>query len=155
MEYSFIIRRAAVSDAPAIYSVLQQAFREYAEITGVKNLDALNETIADIEEEINNNIVYVAVTDNTVIGTIRVKISGDEACISRFAVSTAHRNIGVGEKLMNFVENCLKSAGINRVYLYTASHHRNLVRFYYGMGFYIDSVNYEKGYPRARMVKDF
>lgn len=155
MDYSFIIRRANTQDAPDVYAILQNAFREYAEAIGITELEALKETISDIEHEINNNVVYVAVIDNAVIGTIRVEISGNEAYISRFAVNSCYRNIGVGESLMNLVDKYLMSKGIKKAFLYTASHYKNLVRFYYGRGFYIESVSHERGYPRAKMVKEY
>jgi ribosomal protein S18 acetylase RimI-like enzyme len=61
----------------------------------------------------------------------------------------------VGESLINLVDKYLKAKGVKRVYLYTASNNTNLVRFYYGRGFYIESVSHERGYPRARMVKEY
>jgi len=151
----FVTRHAVATDAPYIYTLLQNAFREYAETIGISELDALKETISDIEYEINNNTVYVAIIDGHIIGTIRVEISGDEAYISRFAVNSSHRNMGVGESLINLVDKYLKSKCIKRAFLYTASHNINLVRFYYSRGFYIDSVSHERGYPRARMVKEY
>ncbi|NLN65589.1 MAG: GNAT family N-acetyltransferase, partial [Clostridiaceae bacterium] len=30
-----------------------------------------------------------------------------------------------------------------------------LMRFYYGRGFYVDSVTHDRGYPRARLVKEY
>ena len=155
MDYLLIIRHAVPSDAPDIHAILQKSFREYAEKIGVSELDSLKETASDIEYAINNNIVYVAIIDGQIIGTIRVEISGNEACISRFAVNPSHRNMGVGESLINLVDKYLKAKGVKRVYLYTASNNTNLVRFYYGRGFYIESVSHERGYPRARMVKEY
>jgi len=45
--------------------------------------------------------------------------------------------------------------GIKCLKLHTASKNRDLVRFYYGRGFYIDSTSKEKGYIRALMVKEY
>jgi len=155
LENFIVIRHAVTADAPEIYSLQQTAFREYAEAAGVKEVDALKETISDIEFEIHNNTVFVAIIDGAIIGSIRVSITGDEAYISRFAVDSSHRNMGVGESLLNLVDKFLISKGIKRAFLYTASNNTNLVRFYYNRGFYIDSVNNERGYPRARMIKEY
>lgn len=155
MEKSFAIRQAVVTDAPEIHALLQKAFREYAEKIGVTELEALNETVSDIEQEIRKNIVFVATAGASVIGTIRVKITGDEAHISRFAVNALFRNMGVGEALLSTVDRYLVPKGVKRVSLYTASNNLNLVRFYYGRGFYIDTVSHERGYPRARMIKEY
>ncbi|AGC69230.1 GCN5-like N-acetyltransferase [Thermoclostridium stercorarium subsp. stercorarium DSM 8532] len=155
MENCFVLRHAVVSDAAEIHVLLQEAFREYAEFIGVTQLEALNESIKDVEYEIKNNTVFVAIADGCIIGTIRVRISGDEAYISRLAVSKPHRNMGVGESLINLVDRFLQSKGVKKAILYTASNNPNLVRFYYGRGFYIDSVSHERGYPRARMIKEY
>ena len=121
MDYSFIIRRAVPEDAPAVYQILQKAFKEYAQAAGVKELEALNESISDVEHEIKNKVVYIAVIDNLIIGTIRVEIIGDESFISRFAVNSSYRNIGVGKALMNLVDKHLQLEGVKSVSLYTAS----------------------------------
>jgi ribosomal protein S18 acetylase RimI-like enzyme len=155
LDYSFIIRRAVPEDAPAVYQILQKAFKEYAQAAGVKELEALNESISDVEHEIKNKVVYIAVIDNLIIGTIRVEIIGDEAFISRFAVNSSYRNIGVGKALMNLVDKHLQSEGVKSVSLYTASKYGTLMRFYYGHGFYVESVSHDRGYPRARMVKEY
>ncbi|HZK26960.1 MAG TPA: GNAT family N-acetyltransferase [Thermoclostridium sp.] len=155
MDYSFIIRRAVAEDAPAVYTVLQKAFKEYAQAAGVKELEALNESISDVKHEINNKVIYIAVIDNIIIGTIRVEIINDIAYISRFAVDSSYRNLGVGKALMNLVNKYLQSEGVKSVSLYTASRYGALMRFYYGHGFYVESVSHDRGYPRARMVREY
>jgi ribosomal protein S18 acetylase RimI-like enzyme len=155
VDYSFIIRRAEASDAGAIYTILQKAFREYAQAAGLTEVEALKETIADIEREIREKAVYIALIDSIVVGTVRVDISGDTAYISRFAVNSSHRNIGIGKSLMNLVDKYLISKNVREVCLHTASRYGALMRFYYGRGFYVDSVTHDRGYPRARLVKEY
>ena len=65
MVYSFIIRRAEASDAGDVYAILQKAFREYAEAAGLTEVEALKETIADIEKEIRDKVVYIALIDKS------------------------------------------------------------------------------------------
>lgn len=158
MDYSFIIRRAVISDAPDVYAILQKAFREYADasdITDITVLGALNETIFDVEKEICEKVVYIAIIDNNVVGTIRVDVIGETANISRFAVISSYRSIGIGKSLMNIVDKHLISKGVKKVFLYTASRYQTLMRFYYGRGFYVESVSNDRGYPRAKLVKEY
>lgn len=155
MDYSFIIRRAQVSDAPAVYDILQKAFREYAEAAGLSEVEALKETITDIEREIRDKVVYIALIDMVIVGTVRVDITGDKAYISRFAVNSSYRNIGIGKALMNLVDKYLISKNVREVSLHTASRYCALMRFYYGRGFYVESVSHDRGYPRARLVKEY
>lgn len=155
MVFSFIIKRAETSDAAHVREILQSSFMEYAKATGVNKVEALNETVSDIEKEIKEKVVYIAVIDNVIVGTVRVDITGVEAYISRFAVSTEHRNIGIGKALMNLVDKYLTSEKIKSVSLHTASKYSDLMRFYYGRGFFVASVNSDRGYLRAHLVKEY
>ncbi len=155
MLYSFIVRRAVDFDAPAVHHILQSAFQEYAAATGQEKLEALSETETDILSEIRSKPVYVAEIDGDIIGTVRLDIHGEEAYLSRFAVSVDARNLGIGKSLMNVVDKYLLANRVRRVFLHTASRHLALVRFYYGRGFFTESIETDRGYLRARMVKEY
>lgn len=155
MDYSFIIRRACAEDAKDVYDILQKAFKEYAEAACLQNIEALTETVEDIENAIRNKVVFIATIDNKIVGTVRVDITGTEAYISRFAVNSENRNTGIGKSMMSLVDKYLVSKKVREASLHTASHYGALMRFYYGRGFYVESVSYDRGYPRARMVKDY
>ena len=153
MYYSFIIRQATVDDAPAFHAILQASFEEYRRITGVNDLDALKETVDDIRKQIEQKTVYIAAIDGKIVGTLRLSINNDEACLSRFAVDPDNRNIGIGKTLMTVADRYLKDQGVKKVTLYTSSQHIALMRFYYGRGFYVESIETDRGYPRAKLVK--
>lgn len=155
MLYSFIIRRAESADAQEVHTILQTAFREYSAVTGQTRLEALNEDSTDIRTQIETKPVYVAEIDGAILGTVRLEIHGTEAYLSRFAVSGEARNLGIGKSLMNVVDKFLASNGVKRVTLHTASRHLALVRFYYSRGFFTEAVETDRGYLRARMVKEY
>ncbi|NLL96893.1 MAG: GNAT family N-acetyltransferase [Clostridiaceae bacterium] len=155
MLYTFIIRRANADDAPAVFSILKRAFTEYSHITGQSDLEALKETVEDIKNEIETKAVYIAVIDNEILGTVRLDISGDQAFLSRFAVDSRNRNKGIGKSLMSVVDKYLKEKGVKKVTLYTSSKHCVLMRFYYGRGFYVEAIETDRGYLRARLVKEY
>lgn len=155
MLYSFIIRRAIETDAPSVFSILQSSFHEYADITGQTRLEALAETVDDISREIAGKAVYIAVIDYKIVGTVRLDIHDDKAYLSRFAVDSDSRNIGIGKALMNVVDKFLISKGVKQVTLHTASRHNALMRFYYGRGFFIEAIETDRGYLRARLVKEY
>jgi N-acetylglutamate synthase-like GNAT family acetyltransferase len=154
MYYSFIIRKATIEDAEAVYSILQSSFKEYCEAVGIKITDALLETVEDIREQILSNTVYIAAVDDKVIGTLRLEVNGEEAYLSRFAVDKNSRNSGVGETLMTVAEKHLIGLGVKKIILHTSSRHVTLMRFYYGRGFYAEDIKTNRGYFRARMVKN-
>lgn len=157
VNYSFIIRKAVVEDAPAIKEIMQESFKQYMEDTGLTgSMDALDETCEDIEKDILNKVVFIAIIDNIAVGSIRVQILPDStAYITRFGVKNSYHNIGIGKALMSLVDKLLIAKGIKRVSLHTAAKYRDLVRFYYGRGFYIDSTTKDRGYVRALMVKEY
>lgn len=157
INYSFTIRKAVEEDAPAIYEIMQESFSKYMADTGLTvTMDALQESCEDIVRDIRTKEVYIALIDNVAVGSARVSILPDNtAYLSRFGVRLSYHNIGIGKSLMNLIEKSLIKRGIKSVSLHTASKYKDLVRFYYGRGFYIDSTTKDKGYVRALMIKEY
>ncbi len=157
MNYSFIIRKATIEDAPAIATIIQEAFKKYMQDAGLSvMMDALTESIGTIEADIAEKEVYIALIDDNPVGTIRIKMLPDKtAYISRFGVMLDYHNIGIGKSLMNLADKILKSHGVKKVSLHTASKYRDLIRFYYGRGFYVESTSTDRGYIRALLVKEY
>ena len=157
MNYSFIIRKATIEDAPAISTIMQESFKKYMQDTGLSGtMEALSESIEEIEADILHSQVYIAIIDDIPVGSIRIKFLPDNtAYISRFGVMLDYHNIGIGKSLINLVDKVLKSKGVKKVSLHTASKYRDLIRFYYGRGFYIESTSTERGYIRALLVKEY
>jgi Acetyltransferases len=157
MNYSFIIRRALIEDAPAIKEIMQEAFSKYMKDTGLSGtMEALDESLEDIKRDIETRDVYIALIDDVAVGSVRIGILPDNtAYISRFGVKLEYHNIGIGKALINLVDKILMARGISKASLHTASKYKDLVRFYYGRGFYIDSTSKDRGYVRALLVKEY
>lgn len=157
VDYSFIIRKAEPADAPAIRDIMQESFSKYMKDTSLTgSLEALQESVEDIVEAIRTQEVYIAIIDDVAVGSVRVKLMPDNtAYLSRFGVKLSYHNIGIGKSLMNLVDKLLTARGIKSVSLHTASKYRDLVRFYYGRGFYTDSTTKDRGYIRALMIKEY
>lgn len=157
VDYSFVIRRAVVSDAQNIKEIMLQSFIKYksdAEIPG--QLEAMSESIKDIENDITNKNVYIAFIDNIPVGSIRVEIRPDSsAYLTRFGVCPEYNKMGVGIALMSLVDKLMISHCVKRLTLHTASKNKDLIRFYYGRGFYIESTINDSGYIRALLVKNY
>lgn len=157
MNYSFVIRKANIEDASAIQGIMQEAFKKYMLDTGLTGtMEALEESVEQIKKDIETKEVFIALIDSIPVGTIRVQLFDDNtAYISRFGVSLQYHNIGIGKSLVNLVDKVLKGKGIKSVSLHTASKYKDLVRFYYGRGFFIDSTTKDRGYVRALLVKEY
>jgi len=101
--------------------------------------------LEDIKKDIETKEVFIAIIDDVPVGTIRVQILPDNtAYISRFGVRLQYHNMGVGKAMMSLVDKLLISKGVKRVRLHTASKYAELMRFYYGRGFYVDSTSRER-----------
>jgi len=157
MDYSFTIRKAAIGDVEAVYGIIRQSFNLYKKDTGLTvKIDALDESIEVVKKDIMTKEVFVAFIDDVPVGTIRVEIMPDNtAYVSRFGVNPDYHNIGIGKSLINLVDKFVVSKEIKLVRLHTASKHKDLVRFYYGRGFYVESITNDRGYIRAMMVKEY
>lgn len=153
--YAFEVKRATEEDIPAIAKITKDAFLKYCEQAGLDyNIAALNETYEDIKRDIETKEVFVTFIDNKPVGSVRIELFDDgTAYLSRFGVCQEQRNNGIGKILMNVVDNVMKQNKVKVLKLHTGSHVTPLIRFYYGRGFYIASVENSRGYPRAELVK--
>lgn len=155
--YAFEVKVATEEDIPAIHKITRHAFIKYCEDAGLDfDIAALNETYDDIKRDIETKNVFVVRIDDEPVGAVRVEIlEKGEAYLSRFAVDDSHRNSGIGKILMSVVDKIMKQHGVKRLCLHTCSKVTALIRFYYGRGFYISSVDYSRGYPRAELIKEY
>lgn len=155
--YAFEVKHATEDDIPAIHKITKDAFLKYCENAELNyNIAALNETLDDIRNDIKTKNVFVVRIDDEPVGAVRVEIlENGEAYLSRFAVDDRHRNSGIGKILMGVVDKVMKQNGVKILRLHTASKVAALIRFYYGRGFYIASVDNSRGYPRAELIKEY
>lgn len=152
----FEVRHAEESDIENIIEITREAFVKYREMTGIKKLDALEETYDDVKQDIENKVVLIALSDGEPVGCVRVEVKPDgTALLTRFAVKVTCQNNGIGKSLMNHVDKIMKKRGVKEISLYTASKAAPLIRFYYGRGFYIESIDSSRGYLRAKLVKEY
>jgi ribosomal protein S18 acetylase RimI-like enzyme len=153
----FEIRRAVTSDIEEIRALAKKSFDMYAESAGITHLVApFDETYDDVLKAIETTYVFVALSNEEVIGSVRIEIKQDNtAYLTRFGVSQEHQNNGIGKILMNAVDISMMELGVTNLYLHTASRMFSLIRFYYGRCFYIESTNDERGYIRALLCKEY
>jgi len=152
-----IIKKASEQDVFAIHEIVQEAFEKYArELALPDKVSALKETPHVILEEMQKKTILIAYLDNQPVGTIRLEVlpPGKVGYISRFGVRSHVQNCGVGKALIKAVEEEAKKLGLCALTLHTASKMAALVRFYYGMGFYIHSTSTDRGYIRALFCKE-
>ena len=155
--YVFEVRKAAKEDTAAVEKITKEAFFKYCELADLDySIEALEESGADIARDIENKEVYVAFIDDIPVGSVRIEVlDGKRAYLSRFGVRMDYQNSGIGKILMRAVDKAMKKNGVKRLELHTGAKVTDLVRFYYSRGFYIADVDYDRGYPRALLVKEY
>ncbi len=152
-----IIKKATMDDIPVIHEITVEAFQKYALDLGLpEQVHALRDTYESIAEDLQKKIVLVAWAGDRAVGTIRCEAlpPGDVGYISRFGVRPDTHNMGVGKALMLAIEKEAVKQGVSLLTLHTASKMTSLVRFYYGMGYYIHSTTTDRGYIRAYFCKE-
>ena len=155
--YADEVKVATEEDIPAIHKITRHAFIKYCEDAGLDfDIAALTETYDDIRSDIETKNVFVVRIDDEPVGAVRVELQeNNQAYLSRFAVDDSHRNSGIGKILMSVVDKIMKQNNVKLLRLHTCSKVTALIRFYYGRGFYISSVDYSRGYPRAELIKEY
>lgn len=155
-ESLFQVRLANHDDVSAIHGITAEAFEKYSKMVGETRLDALSETEEDIKRDIDEKIVLIALSDNEPVGSLRVEILPDNtAYLTRFGVKIDNQNNGIGKSMMNLVDKIMIKKGVRSIALHTGSKITSLIRFYYGRGFYIASTDTERGYVRAKLIKEY
>lgn len=153
---SLDIRIAQASDIPAIHNITQAAFEKYARDLGLpKQVSALKEDEGAIQEEMKHKTILMARLEGTPVGVLRYEWFDDSIVyISRFGVLPDLHNCGVGKALIQTAEQQVRAEGAALLALHTGSKMTSLVRFYYGMGFYIHSTAFDRGYVRGLFIKE-
>ena len=150
------IRPAAQQDLSAVHEITQEAFKKYAYDLGrgipVKALADTPETLA---LELQHKHLLIGEIDGETLGSIRYEIVGGIAYFSRFGVKLQAQGCGMGRALVQAVVREASDAGCRAVALHTSAQMPSLIRFYYGLGFFIHSINPAPGYYRALLVRPF
>jgi ribosomal protein S18 acetylase RimI-like enzyme len=149
------IREATVADSAELLSLVQWAMRVYADLSGIASpLDAMRETLTDMQWHIRQDHVLVAEHKGHLVGTVRLIRKPDgTAYFSRFAVHPNLQRSGVGGLLYAAAERWLIQQGIRQVELHTALANDILVSFYRNRGFELVATDHSRGYARGTFRK--
>lgn len=91
---------------------------------------------SDTREEIRKklerdpDLFLVAEADGQIVGTVMGGFDGRRGLLYHLAVRASHRRQGVGERLMQEVENRLRAKGCRRCYLMVTADNTTAMRFY-------------------------
>ena len=144
VRHGFETRRAQVTDAEAIAGCLAESFVQHRD---QYTPGAYANTVLDSEgvlRRLHEMLLFVAVSDGEIIGTIGCAANGSEGHLRGMAVLTDWQGTGVALALLQTAETELKKNGCACVTLDTTAPLMRAVRFYA-----------KNGYSASGRVTDF
>jgi putative acetyltransferase len=129
------IRPAEPRDSPAIASLLADAFSEYRPLYTSEGYSATAITSAQVEERISEGPLWVALSNEMVVGTVSVIARKGSLYVREMAVRRAARGQRIGELLLAEVEKFADAEGIKRLFLSTTPFLDRAIRLYERLGF--------------------
>lgn len=130
------IRVALTGDSEEIAKVLSEAFSRFEKLY---TPEAFAATILDAEkvrERFNEDgTIWVALKNEKIIGTVSVVDEGERLYIRSMAVSPSVQGFGVGQKLLEEIENYAVDHNFERLFLYTTPFLHGAIRLYERNGF--------------------
>jgi len=122
-----------------------------------RNLDAMIETIYDVEEDIQNphKTVYLMLIDGKPIGSVRIEFLADdgEVYLSRLGILPFYQGRCLGSAFMGYIENQMCAKGIQKIHLHTALD-ASPARLYHKLGYFTQTSDNDRGYLRGRLTKE-
>jgi N-acetylglutamate synthase-like GNAT family acetyltransferase len=129
------IRLATRTDTSLIASVLVQSFWEYKGLYTPEAFAATISTITELEHRLIEGPVWIALENETVVGTVSVVPYREALLIRSLAVPPTNRGQGVGELLLHHIEKYAYEKGYKLLFLSTTPFLTSAIRLYERFGF--------------------
>ncbi|MFW6022643.1 MAG: GNAT family N-acetyltransferase [Halanaerobiaceae bacterium] len=148
---NFQIRFANKGDADEIYYLVQRAFSSYGE----KGLNpASKETIDDICDDINNNVVLIIEWQGYIVGSLRLVQDKEKSYfLKRFSIHPDYQHQGLGTMLYFYTEEKVREMNGKYIWLYSSTEDIKLIDFYDKLGFECIDRDWINGYERGLWIK--
>ena len=100
-----LIRLATPTDTSSVASVLVQSFSEYKALYTPEAFAATISTIKELDHRLVEGPVWIAVENDTVVGTVSAVPYGEALLIRSLAVLPSSRGQGIGDLLLRHLES--------------------------------------------------
>lgn len=144
-----IIRKANTNELHAINQCIRSAFSEYIAVLAGKPT-ALN---TDFELLINQQQVYIATKENSVIAVMVIVVNTDYVLLKNVAVLKEFQNKGIGKELLEYAEAKAIRKGKSQIRVFTNSKLPKLIEYWSRNGFKETSQDNDKGHVIVHMSK--
>jgi putative acetyltransferase len=151
------VRLAVPDDAPSIASVLYESFVEYKDSYTEEGFAATALPSERIKIRMAEGPVWVALRNNTIIGTASAVPRREGLYIRGMAILPSSRGQSIGELLLREIESYASDRGFKRLFLDTTPFLSRAISLYESFGFSRNSENAHDlfGTPLFTMEKTF
>jgi len=94
--------------------------------------------VIDKKLAVNDALFFIALADDTVVGTVMAGYDGHRGWIYSVAVSPSHRRQGIGSQLVSHAEHALTAKGCVKINLQIMEGNESVSAFYSSLGFSIE-----------------
>lgn len=91
--------------------------------------------VIDKKVAVDDDLFFVAVADDAVVGTIMAGYDGHRGWIYSVAVSSSHRRQGIGSRLVAHAEHALTRLGCMKINLQIMENNEKVAAFYSSIGY--------------------
>jgi ribosomal protein S18 acetylase RimI-like enzyme len=133
LDATIVIDRACRPDADEILTLQKLAYQSEAELYGVFDIPPLRQTVAEMESDIERQVVLRAVNAGRIIGSVRAYAARGTCHIGRVIVHPDCQNRGLGRQLMAAIER--EFPDVARYELFTGQRSERNLHFYRKLGY--------------------
>ena len=98
------VQRATADDASEILALQKLAYQSEADLYGVYDIPPLTQTLAEMEADLERQVVPKIVQEDHVVGSVRAYEKEGACHIGRLIVHPNHQNRGLGTRLLHEIE---------------------------------------------------
>jgi ribosomal protein S18 acetylase RimI-like enzyme len=143
---------ASSSNFAEILEIQKKAFLSEAELYQNFNIQPLVQTLEDMMEECKDKVVLKAIVDETIIGSVRANMDGENCWVNKLVVLPEYQRRGLGKKLLREIEIHFPEA--KKFTLATGLKSKSNIRLYQKVGYQIVSTTtFEGGIEAVVMEK--
>src|SRR5215831_16566859 len=151
--YVLNIRLARKSEAQSLVKLLYDSFLEYKQFYTEKGFRATTLSALEVEERIEKKIVWVALHEEVIVGTLSILPSTKGMLIKSVAVAPTARRRGVGKALMKHGEEIARQRQSKCLELTTTAFLYEALLLYESFGFERCGREDLFGTPLIKMTK--
>lgn len=126
------LRPMRPSDVDGVLAVQREAFAIEARLYDDPGIPPLREDADGVLSDLASGLGFVAVADGRVVGSVRVRVDGDNLLIGRLAVSPDLQGRGIGSALLALAET---AAPADQALLFTGHLSEGNLRLYRRAGY--------------------